>query len=234
MDCSQLYRSWLQDNILCQQNFLAYLKIHLFEYGTPLILLQTKEGRKYYRQGCPLQRLQFSGFLVSNLKMKMQQFRKRSFHKVVMGLFNLVQTSCHACMKDWAWRSREESFGVKTKALSRHLRKGIISRSICVEYRATVKAASGTAVREHSSPSSGDTAWDGHETHCSEQLGSASRFPGITDCKRHSCLLKCSSLIFSTGSELVLFLWRKTEYLGCSKRKSASNLSSYTTKAVPL
>lgn len=42
MGCSQLYRSWLQ-NIISEQNFLAYLKIHLFEYETPLILLQTKE-----------------------------------------------------------------------------------------------------------------------------------------------------------------------------------------------
>lgn len=100
VDCSQLCRSWLQDNIISEQNFLAYLKIHLFEYGTPLILLQTKDGTKYLRQGCSLQRLQLSGFLVSNLEMKMQQFRKRSFHKLVMGPFNLVQTSCHACMKD--------------------------------------------------------------------------------------------------------------------------------------
>lgn len=43
MECSQLYRSWLQDNTVSEQNFLAYLKIHLFEYETPLILLQTKE-----------------------------------------------------------------------------------------------------------------------------------------------------------------------------------------------
>lgn len=100
MDCSQLYRSLLQDNIISEQNFLAYLKPHLFEHETPLILVQTRDGRKYYRQGYPLQTLQLSGFLVSNLEMKMQQFRKRSFHKVVMGPFNLVQTSCHACMKD--------------------------------------------------------------------------------------------------------------------------------------
>lgn len=51
-----------------------------------------------------------------------------------------------------------------------------------MEYTASVKATSVTAVRaEGSSPSSGDTAWDGHETHCSEQLSSASRFPGNTD-----------------------------------------------------
>lgn len=99
MDCSQLYRSWLQDNILSEQNFLVYLKIHLFEHEAPLILLQTRDDRKYYGQGCSLQTPQLSGFLVSNLEMKMQQFRKRSFHKVVMGPFNLVQTSCHACMK---------------------------------------------------------------------------------------------------------------------------------------
>lgn len=59
-----------------------------------------RDGRKYYRQECPLQMLQLSGFLFSSLEMKMQQFRKRSFHKVVMGPFNLVQTSCHAYMKD--------------------------------------------------------------------------------------------------------------------------------------
>lgn len=43
MECSQLYRSWPQDNTVSEQNFLAYIKIHLFEYETPLILLQTKE-----------------------------------------------------------------------------------------------------------------------------------------------------------------------------------------------
>lgn len=54
---------------------------------------------------------------------------------------------------------------VKTKALSRHLRKAIINRSTCVEYTASVKAASVTAVNaKDNSPSSGDTAWDGHET----------------------------------------------------------------------
>lgn len=99
MECSQLYRSWLQDNTVSEQNFLAYLKIHLFEYETPLILLQTKEMAGSIME-CPLQTLQLSGVLVSNLEMKMQEFRKRSFDKVVMGPFNFVQTPCHACMKD--------------------------------------------------------------------------------------------------------------------------------------
>lgn len=102
MECSQLYRSWPQDNTVSEQNFLAYLKIHLFEYETPLILLQTKEmAGSIYGQECPPQTLlELSGILVSNLEMKMQEFRKRSFGTVVMGPFNFVQTPCHACMKD--------------------------------------------------------------------------------------------------------------------------------------
>lgn len=53
---------------------------------------------------------------------------------------------------------------------------------LCGVHTASVKAASVTAVRaKDSSASSSDTAWDGRETHCSEQLSSASHFPGNTE-----------------------------------------------------